>query len=136
MSSPRYDWWPNAVRMVRNYPARKAGHEAALEQSIAADISGMPKGGGGISRPVESIALRPIPPAIQQEYEAVTRAVEITKLMPYGDKRMELIELIYWKGKKLKICDAIDKIGIAEATGKRWHGDFIRLVGNCFGYLV
>lgn len=136
MSSPRYDWWPNAVRMVRNYPARKAGHDAMLEQSIAADISGMPKGGGGISRTVENIATRQLAPAIQQEYDAVTRAVEITRLMPCGDKRMELIEMIYWRGKKLNIRDAIDSIGVAEATGKRWHGEFIRLVGNCFGYLV
>lgn len=136
MSSPGYDWWPNAVRMVRNYPARKRGHDALLEQSIAADISGMQKGGGGISRTVENIALQQLPPAIQQEYDAVTRAVEITMLMPCGDKRVELIERIYWQGRKLNIRDAIMAIGIAEATGKRWHGAFIRLVGECFGYIA
>lgn len=136
MSTPRYDWWSNAVRMVRNYPARKKMHKDLLEQSITADMSGMPKCSGGISRTVENIALRQMAPAIQQEYDAVTRALEITRLLPCGEKRVELIDKMYWRGRKLNIDDVITEIGVAEATGKRWHGAFIRLVGECFGYLA
>lgn len=90
---------------------------------------------GNVSRTTENIALQQLPPAIQNEYDAVTRAVDITMLLPDGEKRVELIRRMYWKGKKLDITDVISKIGVAEATGKRWHGAFIRLVGECAGYI-
>lgn len=134
MSKPRDDWWSNAVRMVRNYPARKAEWEALHSQSLTADFSGMPKG-GGVGRTTEEIALRQMPPMKQQEYDAVTRAIEITRLLPFGDKRIELIERVYWRGQKLPISKVIYQIGIAEATAKRWHARFIRQVGECVGYI-
>lgn len=134
MSKPRDDWWVNAVRMVRNYPARKAEYEELHSQSLVSDMSGMPKG-GSVSRTTETIALRQMPPMKQQEYEAVEKAIAITRLLPLGDKRMELIERMYWKGHKRNITDVIYQIGIAETTGKRWHARFIRLVGECIGYI-
>lgn len=134
MSKPRDDWWVNAVRMVRNYPARKAEYEELHAQSLVTDMSGLPKG-GNVSRTTEAIALRQMPPMKQREYDAVTRAIAITRLMPLGDKRMELIEQMYWKGNKRNIADVIYQIGIAEPTGKRWHARFIRLVGECIGYI-
>ena len=134
MSKPRDDWWVNAVRMVRNYPARKAEYEELHAQSLVADMSGLPKG-GNVSRTTEAIALRQMPPMKQREYDAFTRAIAITRLMPLGEKRMELIERMYWKGHKRNIADVIYQIGIAEPTGKRWHARFIRLVGECVGYI-
>ncbi len=134
MSKPRDDWWFNAVRMVRNYPARKQEYEQLHSQSLVADISGMPRSGDS-SRTTENIALRQMPPAKQQEYDAVTRAIEITEMLPSGSKRIELIERMYWKGRKLNIDSVIIAVGVAEVTGKRWHGAFIRLVGECFGYI-
>ena len=134
MSKPRDDWWSNAVRMVRNYPARKAEYEELRTQPLVVDLSGMPKG-NSTSRSTENIVLRQMAPMKQQEYDAVTKAIEITKLMPCGDKRVELIDRMYWQGKKLNIDAVIYKIGVADATGKRWHGAFIRLVGECIGYI-
>lgn len=134
MSRPREDWWSNAVRMVRNFPSRKREYEELHSQSVTPDYSGMPHS-RGVSRTTEVIALKQMPPAKQQEYEAVARAIEITRLLPLGDKRVELIERMYWKGQKLSIDAVIYQIGVADATGKRWHGAFIRLVGECFGYL-
>jgi hypothetical protein len=43
---------------------------------------------------------------------------------------------MYWRGKKMSIDDVLFPIGIAEATGKRWHGAFIRLVGEFLGYMI
>lgn len=134
MSNPRYAWWSTAVRMVRNYPIWKAQYNELHSQSCVAEMSGMPKG-GNVSRTTENIALLQLPPAIQNEYDAVTRAVDITSLMPDGERRVELIRRMYWKGKKLDINDVIVQVGVAEATGKRWHGAFIQLVGECAGYL-
>ena len=133
MSNPRDDWWWNAVRMVRNYPARKQEYNDLHRQSFTIDLSGMPRGGGA-SRKTEQIALRQMAPAKQQEYDAVTRAIEITKTLPDGNKRIEMIERVYWQGKKISIESAAVAVNVAETTGKRWHGDFIREVGKCFGY--
>lgn len=133
MSNTRNDWWTSATRMVRNYPARKAEYEALHSQSLVADMTGMPKGSGA-SRATENIALQEMPPMKQLEYEAVTQAVEITRMLPNGDSRLELIRRMYWQGKKLRIDDVIYGIHVSEKTGRRWHASFIQLVGQCIGY--
>ena len=134
MSSPRYPWWSSAVRMVRNYPIWKSELTELHSQSVTAGEGGIPSG-GEVSRKTESIALRQLPPAKQRELDAVSRALEITSLLPDGDRRIDLIRQMYWKGKKLDISAVIYRLGIAEATGKRWHGAFIALVGECAGYI-
>ena len=134
MSTNSYDWWPGVTRMIRNYPARKQEYEDLHSQTVVADLSGMPRGCGG-GRTTETIALRQMAPAKQMEYDAVTKAIEITKLMPNGDLRVELIRRMYWKGKKRNIDSVVYELHIAIATGKRWHGAFVRLVGQCFGYM-
>ena len=136
MSRPRFDWWSNAVNMVRNYPARKAEYEDLHTKTISAQISGMPRS-SDISRSTESIALKEMPPAKQREYDAVTDAIRITMMYPNGDIRVELISRVYWKHKKTQsIKDVVAGLYISEATGKRWHAAFIRLVGDCFGYEI
>ena len=135
MGKPKDDWFTNAVWTVRNYPARKEEYRELHSQSIAADISGMPKG-SEVSRAIENIVLREMAPMKQLEYESVTRAIAVTKLMPDGEKRVEMIDRMYWRGRKLNIDDVIYSVGVAEATGKRWHGAFIRLVGEFMGYIA
>ena len=134
MSNSKHPWWPSAVRMVRNYPVWKSELEQLRNQTVTAGEGGIPSG-GDVSRKTENVALRQLPPAKQMEYEAVRRAIEITSLMPDGERRVDMIRKMYWKEKKLDISDVIYGIGIAEATGKRWHGAFIYLVGECFGYV-
>lgn len=134
MSKPKDDWFKNAVWTVRNYPARKEEYNQLHTLSFCTDITGMPKG-SDISRAIENIILREMAPMKQLEYEAVTRAIEVTKLLPDGEKRVEMIARMYWHGKKLNIDDVIYPVGVAEATGRRWHGAFIRLVGEFMGYI-
>lgn len=135
MGKPKDDWFNSAVWVVRNYPNRKKEYEELHTQSVCSDASGMPKS-SDVSRTIENIALREMPPMKQLEYDAVTRAIAVTKLLPDGDKRVEMIEKMYWKGRKLNIDDVTYSVGIAEATGKRWHGTFIRQVGEFMGYLL
>lgn len=134
MSKPKDDWFKNAVWTVRNYPARKEEYQELHTQSICSDMSGMPKS-SDVSRSIENIALREMAPMKQMEYDAVTRAIAVTKLLPNGDKRIELIGRMYWSGTKLAIKDVIPHIPVAQATGDRWHGAFIRLVGEFMGYI-
>lgn len=133
MSNYSEDWWINAVRMVRNYPTRQKEYEELHRQSLVADMSGMPRGSGS-SRTTENIALRQMAPAKQQEYDAVTKAIEITKLQEDGARKIELIKRMYWKGRKLPIGSVVMAVGVSDSTGQRWHHDFIMLVGKCFGY--
>lgn len=134
MSKNKDDWWKNAVWAVRNYPARKDEYEQLHSQSLGQKLTGMP-GAGNVSRTTENIALRQMAPMKQQEYDAVTRAIGITKLLPDGEKRLELIDRIYWRGKKLNINQVVYQVGVSEATGWRWHARFIRQVGECLGYI-
>lgn len=134
MSKPRDDWWRNAIWAVRNYPARKKEYEELHSQSMVAEISGMPSG-HDVSRTTENIAMRTMAPMKQKEYDAVCQAIEVTRLMPCGEDRINLIARMYWQGKKRGINSVIYDLGVAEATGKRWHGVFIRLVGEFLGYI-
>lgn len=134
MSKPRYRWWSYVRRMIRDYPSLKCQWDDLHEQNITADISGMP-GGGGTSRTVEAIALRQLPDADdQKDFDAVSKAIEITQMKPNGDDRMRLIELMYWSKKNLTAKEAAFHIHIEYITAKRWHGDFVRLVGSCHGF--
>lgn len=133
MSKPRYRWWEFAKKMIRDYPTLKEAWNDAHAQSVTANLSGMPRGGSS-GRTIESIALRQLAPDDQKDYDAVRRAIELTKLRPDGDKRIELISYVYWAKKRLRIKDAALLLHISEDTAKGWHGEFVRLVGKCYGY--
>ena len=133
ISKPRYDWWVPVIWCVRNYPNRKKEYEQLHSQSVTAS-SEVSVRADGINRRTENIALRQLPLVKQNEYDAVTKALEITKMMPDGEKRIELIRRMYWSGKKLRVTDVIMHIGISDITGWRWHGAFIKLVGTLLGY--
>ena len=133
MSKPRYRWWGFARKMVRDYPQLKEAWKQIHEQKVTADTSGMPRGGGG-GRTVENIALRQLPEDDQKVYDAVTRAIEITKLRPDGKERLRLIAMMYWSQRSLTAKAIAPTLHISDVTAKRWHGDFVRLVGTCYGF--
>lgn len=131
MSRERTPYWAGAKSAVRRYPALKAELEGMRKQTLVASMSGMP-GSGGASRATETVALRELPSAKQQDYDAVRCAISITELKPAGKERMKLIRLMYW-GAELSIVGAAQRIPCSEATAKRWHGEFIHLVLKCRG---
>ena len=133
MSKPRYRWWGFARAMIRDYPGLKKNLEELHSQNITANNTGMPKGGGA-GRTVESVALRQLPPDDQRVYDAVTSAVEITRLRLDGREHLELIRLMYWIRKPMTAKAAAPVLHISEVTAKRWHGCFVRLVGRCYGF--
>lgn len=133
MSRPRERWWGFARRMIRDYPALQQDWEDIHEQNITADISGMPRGGGA-GRTAENVALQQLPEDDQKAYDAVTKAVAATKLRPNGQDRLALIAKMYWDKKPMTAKSAALHISVAEVTAKRWHGDFVRLVGRCYGF--
>ena len=134
MSRYKFDWWPQAIWAVRNYPARKDEYEEMQEQSLSQKLTGMP-GGIGVTRAVENIALKQMAPQKQREYEAVKRAIDTTMKLEYGQKRKDLIEMVYWKGGKLPITQVMYQVNAGDALAKRWHREFIFLVGKNIGYI-
>ena len=135
MSRPRYRWWGFVKRMIRDYRGLKVVYDDLHSQSITANTSGMPKGGGN-GRAIESITMRRLPEDDQKAYDAVSRAVELTSLLPDGKDRLDLIRYVYWCKKSHNIKDAALLCHVSGITAKRWHGDFVRLVGQCFGFSV
>ena len=133
MSKPRYRWWGFVRRMIRDYPSLKYALDLLHEQGTTADISGMPSG-SGTSRTVEVLALRQLPEDDQKVYDAVTKAVEIISLRSEGAAKLRLITMMYWSDKPLIAKSAAPRLHISEATAKRWHGEFVRLVGKCYGF--
>ena len=131
MSKPRYGWWSYAKHMVRKYPELKQEYEALHTQRITAAITGIP-GGGSLSDPTATTALRQLPPARQREYDAVRQAIEKTKLLKTGQERLAVIDMVLWKGTH-NIDGAALRINISEKTATNYHSDFIRLVGFCYG---
>lgn len=133
MSKPRYRWWEFARKMIRDYPALKRAVDDLHSQTVTADTSGMPRGGGA-GRTVETVAMRRLRPDDQKVYDAVAQAVELTELRTDGKERIALIRYCYWYPKRHKLKDAALHAHISEDTAKAWHGDFVRLVGRCYGF--
>lgn len=71
-----------------------------------------------------------------RERDALLMAIEATGQLPEGEKRLALLRFVYWDGVKRTIKEAADHTGVSERTAKKWHGDFLRLVGKGLGFVV
>ena len=134
MSNMRYDWWPYVKGMIRRYPLLADEYNDLKGQSISPKFSQAKCQGSGSKRTVESIALREFPPTKQREYEAVNKAITVTKSYRNGSEILKLINLVYWD-KTHTLMGAAADIPCAEATAKRYNGEFIRLVASNFGLM-
>ena len=134
MSKPRYNWWPFALNMIRDYPAREAQYRELHRQDITAELSGMPGGGNLASRTTEGIALRQLPPQEQREYDAVSNALRRVKRMKDASIRLEVIRLTMWRG--YNISWAAMQTHVSESTARRYRWQFILIVGCKYGFLT
>lgn len=133
MSKPRDKWWGYIKAVIRSYPGLKREYEDLHEQSITANISGMP-GGGCVSRGTEDIAVRELPYTKQREYEAVKRSVDTTRLMQTGKDRLALVDMVFWK-RSHTLSGAAHKLNLSDTTAQRYHGEFIRMVAKHYGLM-
>ena len=126
MSKPRYKWWGYIKNIIRAYPGLKKEYEQLHEQSVTANMSGMP-GGGEVSRGTENIAIRELPRPKQMEYDAVRKAVAVTEHMRTGADRLKLLNLVFWK-QSHTLQGAAMAVNISYDTAIDYHGDFIMVV--------
>lgn len=115
MSKPRYKWWSYAKAMIRDYPA------------LCREFS-------TISETNTSVHVKDLPTNRQREYEAVRRAIVYTQHRPGAYQRMQLIDLLFWK-RSHTLVSVAQKIHVSYPTAKRYSAEFIRLVGENYGFL-
>ena len=72
----------------------------------------------------------------KKAYDAVSKAVEITQLLPDGELKLALIRYVYWNKNRYSVKDAAFKLYISRRTAERWHAEFVRLVGKCYGFEI
>ena len=133
MSSPRYDWWPYAKGMIRRYPQLREKYNDLHSVSAISNYSGE-RGSPQASRTTESAAIRELPSTSQREYEAVKRAKETTERYNNGRDRLKIIKLVLWDSTHT-IEGAAIQVPCSEATAKRYHGEFIRMVASYYGLM-
>ena len=133
MSTPRYDWWGYVKGMIFRYPSLKQEYTAMHQQSITANLTGMPRSGVP-QRAAEQAATRELPPVKQREMDAVERAVDATRRKANGREVLFLIDLVFWQ-RRFNLTDAAWKIGLSYRTAARYHREFIRLVAKYYGLL-
>ena len=117
MSKPRCKWWGFAKAIVRDYPARRAEYHELHRQSITSNLTAV-TGGSVARRSTEDVALRKLPPSKQAEYDAVTKAIEQTKLLKTGRERLALIDMVFWK-QSHTLQGAAYALGYSESSAKR-----------------
>mgnify|MGYP007053692217 CR=1 FL=1 len=111
--------------MIRAYPGLRKEYDDLHQQSITANMSGMP-GGGAVSRGTENIALKELPKMQQMEYDAVRKAIAVTEKMRNGAERLKIINLVFWKNSHT-LQGAAMAVPISYETAVEYHRDFIMI---------
>lgn len=132
MSSPRYDWWSYVKAVIRKYPKLQADLRELQSTSVVAGYTAMPRS-GGVSDPVASAAMKMLPRDEQREYEAVTRAIERTRLKPNGAIILKMMRLYYWD-QTHTLDGAGYAVGYQSRQTRALHGDFVRMVAKNLGF--
>lgn len=132
MSSPRYGWWSYAKNMIRRYPELCDQERELHVQSLAVNYSGMP-GGGLPGDPTARAALRELTGNQRRELNAVRAAIDETRRRPNGKERLQLIHMIFWK-QCCNLPGAALRMNVSYSTAQKWHTEFIRLVGEKYGF--
>lgn len=104
MSKPREIWWSYAKAMIRQYPR--------ISQAAGA--------------PCQLSATK------QKELDAVNQAIEITAQKINGKDRLAVIDYLFYQ-QGFTLDQAATRLYISEGTARRYHRDFVRLVGECYG---
>lgn len=132
MSKPRYAWWGYIKAVIRKYPTHHENLYGEKLARVTSSYSGMPRG-SGVNRTTEQLAIKTLPRDEQMEYDAVLGAARETK-WEYAnhDKRIDLINMVYWK-QTHTLHGAAMALYIDYETAKRWQQDFILRVARRMG---
>ncbi len=124
-------WWTYVKHILKEYPNLCEELEALKISHTTTNYQEHIRGKGKIPRPVEEAADRKLAANKQKKYEAVTKAIDLTKkrYRQNGGDRVKIIEMVYFN-QECNINGAAMKIPCHPNTAARWQGDFIRLVAD------
>lgn len=131
MVSVKPSWWTYVKHIVKEYPYLCEELEELKQTRVTNSYGERVRTKNKIFRPVEEAALRMMAPNKQKKYEAITKAIEITKRRyPLnGSDRLRIIEMVYF-GTDYSITKAAMAIPCHMNTASRWQSDFLRLVAD------
>ncbi len=121
--SYKYAWVGFVKSMIRLYPARCETLRQMQSARITPDYTPASRG-SVVSRTTETLATASLGPYIDAEVEAVRLAIEHTKTLKMADKRLQIIDLVYWK-RTHTLPGACAIVGVGSRTGQQMHADFI-----------
>lgn len=131
MTKSRYPWWGFAKSMIYRYPALNVEAERLQAANVTPNYDAVGHG-SGISKPTEQAALRQLPAPDQRQLDAVRQAVNLTRQLPNGERRLAMIDIVYWR-KVGNLQYAADKLYYSYRTLCWWHSDFVHLVARYYG---
>ena len=69
-----------------------------------------------------------------RERDALRAAIDATKGLPDGERRLDLVAGIYWSGRKRTMEEVAGRIGVTVTAARKWHREFIQQVGVGLGF--
>lgn len=119
-------------RFIRNYPRMRERKNAIQSQSMTANYSAMPRGGGG-SRSTENVALRQLAPGEEYILRAIERAIEDVGRMDNGREVLTVVEYVYWM--RFTMAEAAEFSHLSERTAQRRADKFVYAVAKNLYFL-
>ena len=131
MSKPRERWWGYVRACIRAYPDLKS-RAMDLHQTPTTPRYGGSGGSGGPSDPVATAALRQLPRQEQRELEAVEAAIQETAMLPDGEIRLSIVELVFWR-QSHTLQGAANQVHLSYRSAQRRQNAFIWVVAEKLG---
>ena len=130
MAATKEPYWSYVKAIIKEYPELKREAEKPREQRVTSFFR---NGGrsGRIANPTEECVIHDLPPKKQRKYDAVSAAIEKTRLLhpDSAGQRLLIIDLVYWK-QSHTIEGAAMKVPCHRNAAGRWQAEFIRLVAD------
>lgn len=71
-----------------------------------------------------------------KDRDAVAWAIEQTRKGRHGEETLQLIKQVHWDRSARRLEDAAQRLYISASTARKWHREFLRLVGNGLGFIT
>lgn len=98
--------------------------------NVTPQMTGMPRAGGE-HRTVEDVALRQLPPDEQLRFDAVEYALRTMKLFRSRDKRLAMVDMVYFR-RTHTVFGAAVHLEVSSAATDRWNTEFLLAI---YGFL-
>ncbi len=131
MSRPKYKWWSYVKWAIRLYPDRVAEIRRRQEQHITTNYDAVPAG-SDVRRITEKLGTVSLGATVDREIAAVESAIQKTRKRNDGDRRLSLINMVYW-AKTHNLEGACLELFISEGTGRNWNNEFVYTVAAGMG---